>query len=362
MSCYIGFASRLYTDKGQVEKVSEVIDLHDIVIALTILSKISNETKLRRNLHLVVFELTDVDEDGCLSPDEVARMIEVIERVLNRENSDIKIRSKAMLDLLSKDRARRKYNWAMKSVGNLEAKCEKEEGLITFQEFSDALARIPSLLNSFLPRYPSLKGVLQSSLAEKEYMVSNHYRDDFVMFRYEMHFLMTSNMNIEQKRVGRKTKTEASGYDRSEVLRNTGLGIATTNQPRTKPSKYTDLQRKDCPGIIKTIDKSVSESALPTQVWEFTNYTSKHYARKECRWSPIIEVEQLESRSSVRRRIVPKSKASLALEEIESELTRLNLKEKDKVDEVTPINTQYFVQKENERLRNIPRYTVEKWS
>mmetsp|Transcript_8202 Transcript_8202/g.16157 ORF Transcript_8202/g.16157 Transcript_8202/m.16157 type:complete len:334 (-) Transcript_8202:1994-2995(-) len=331
-----------------------MIDLHDIVIVLTILAKLSDETKLR-----LVFELTDVDEDGCLSPDEIGRMFEVIERVLNRENSDIKIKSKVLLDQISKDRARRKYDWAMKTVGNLEDKCKKEEGLVTFQEFSDALSKVPNLLNSFLPRYTNLKDVLASPQAEKEYFVSNLYRDDFVMFRYEMHSLMTSNMNIEQKRL-RKNKAEFSSNDRSDVLKAAGIGIASTSHIRSKIIKGSELQRKEVPGIIKTSDISHLETGLPSQVWEFNNLPNKTYVRKEGRRTNSIELD-LKSRREARRLMVPKSKAFAAIEEIETEMKGQGFKN-DKVDEVSLVDTGSIVRRETDRLKGIPRYPVEKWS
>jgi len=46
----------------------------------------------------MVFDLTDVDEDGCLSPDEIAKMIEVIEKIFVKENTDIMLKSRILME------------------------------------------------------------------------------------------------------------------------------------------------------------------------------------------------------------------------------------------------------------------------
>lgn len=285
-------------------------------------------------------------------------MIEVIERVLNRENSDIKIKSKVLLDQLSQDRARRIYKWTMKTVDNLEAKCEREEGLITFQEFYDTLQAKPSLKQGFLPRHTDLKRTLLNTAAEREYTVSSQYRDDFVMFRYEMHSLMTDNMRL---RLPNRKRGEYSETNKSEVFRSAGAGITGTSQIRSKAQKPLDLQRKEVPGIVKVADKGLVESGLPSQVWEFNSGPKKTYVRKANRiLTNGVEVE-LKSRTEARRLMVPKSLAQQALEEIDYEMARAGSKKTDKAEEVTLVDTGLIVQKENDRLKSIPRYVIEKW-
>lgn len=48
--------------------------------ALIMLSKFDQDTKLK-----LLFKINDVDEDGCLSESEIARMLQNIERVFNLE-------------------------------------------------------------------------------------------------------------------------------------------------------------------------------------------------------------------------------------------------------------------------------------
>ena len=45
-----GFATRYYRNKGQEELISERIDLHDIILALTLLSRIEEDQKLFREV------------------------------------------------------------------------------------------------------------------------------------------------------------------------------------------------------------------------------------------------------------------------------------------------------------------------
>ena len=58
------------------------IDIYDLLVSMTICSRLSYDDKLQRKskLTLVVLNIIDVDEDRCLSIAEVFKMIFIIEK------------------------------------------------------------------------------------------------------------------------------------------------------------------------------------------------------------------------------------------------------------------------------------------
>ena len=269
-----------YSDRGQTEILDDKIDLHDIIIALTLLSRASYEEKLR-----LVFKLTDVDEDGCLSPEEIYKMIEVIERIFISETTNISIGSKVLLEQLSRERAMRRYEWAMRSVGNLESKCMKEDGLITFDEFNEVLLKMPQLRSQLLPKYINMKAVLKNIIQEPVYEISEGMRDEFLMFRYEMQALLSQNLQQPK----RETREELD-----------------MGKSKMKPPEYS---HKESPGLVKTKDNS--ESVLPPGVWEYNSSSSKVYVRDSSARDKL-SVKQ-EERSKAAERIIPERPVEKAL-------------------------------------------------
>jgi hypothetical protein len=301
----------------------------------------------------VVFELTDVDEDGCLSPDEIAKMIEVIERIFAKENGDIELRSRVLMESLSKEKAKRRYDWAMRSVGNLEAKCMREEGLVTYKEFYETICMMPNLKKQFLPRYLDLKTILTNATPEPEIYISDLNRDDFVMFRYEMHALLSKGLQPKSKGGMPVKKIDPSHLDRSETLKNVGNSILAGPTPNRSKMKQVNTSHKECPGLIKVKSYSLGprESKLPNGVWEYNSNVTQGYVRKNVR-SEEIEVE-IKEKSEMIQKIVPKREAEIAMEELEQLFQGEEYKYLSKQDEAFELDTGEMVAKNLKKRRTI---------
>ena len=211
---------RVYQEKGQVELKSLKIELHDIMLALTLLSRIPHDKKVE-----LIFDLTDVDEDGCLSPEEIYKMIEVIERIFAKENTEMKIQSRILLEELSRGKAFRRFDWVMRSIGMLKSRSKNDEGLITFDEFKNVLNRVPNLNAQFLPKYTDIKSVLKNENTEPEIKVEDNLLEDFLVFRYELQALFANSLKSSRKK---------------------------KLPPLQKTTKSVKKQviRKECPGLI----------------------------------------------------------------------------------------------------------------
>lgn len=83
---------------------SSYIDIQDLVVSLTILSRMDNDQKLK-----LIFNLTDVDKDECLSIEDIHDMIRRIESNFAVEMSYIPVDSSELAKELALLKAERKY-------------------------------------------------------------------------------------------------------------------------------------------------------------------------------------------------------------------------------------------------------------
>lgn len=85
-----------------------------------------------------------------------------------------------------------------------------------------------------------------------------------------------------------------------------------------------------------------------------------YVVRPTVRLTSRAEVE-LKSRTEAMRLMGPKSLAQHALEEIDFEMARAGSKMTDKAKEVKLVDARRIVHKENDCLKSMPRYVIEKW-
>lgn len=294
----LGFGIRKYKDKGQVEYMGDEIELHDIMLALTLLSRIPSEKKIE-----LIFDLTDVDEDGCLSPEEIYKMIEVIERVFAKENIDMKIQSRALLEELSRGKALRRYDWIMRSVGMLKSRSKNDEGLITFDEFQNVLNKVPNLKSEFLPRYCDIKSVLKNENTELEIKVEEDMLEDFLVFRYELRALFSNTLKSNRKK---------------------------KLPPIQKLSKTDQNQscRKECPGLING-GKNSKKFNISEDYWEFCSTSNTMMVRKVDQEKKTTSNHVVDKEKAIDY-IIPQRPVQKALQEIKKEHeNNLNYKNDD---------------------------------
>ncbi|CAD8203449.1 unnamed protein product [Paramecium octaurelia] len=142
------------------------IEIQDLVLSLGVLARMELEKKLE-----LIFDLSDVDEDGCLSIDDIQQMIKRIEKNFTRETSLITSDSQALQNELAFKRAMRKFSWAtIKMDKQIEIKND-ELGLIEGKKFLDSLKQNKMLFETFLPGQLLLYDVLMTDQGEKEFQI-----------------------------------------------------------------------------------------------------------------------------------------------------------------------------------------------
>jgi hypothetical protein len=258
-----GFGLRKYGEQGQTDEEGEKIELHDIMLALTLLSRIPNDKKLE-----LIFKLTDVDEDDCLSPQEINKMIQVIERIFAKENSDMVISSRVLLEEHSRSKANRKFELFMKIFTNSKTRSENEEVLITLDEFKKTLDEAEALKKDFLPRFIDLKSVLRYRNTEPVINLCEEHLDEFLTFRWGIRLISSGEYENSKEKEKKKDK-EKEKEKFPQIKKTTKVG---------KPSYY---KKKFCPGLINN-GKS-SNVAIKDDCWELSTgniYTSEAQEKK----------------------------------------------------------------------------------
>ncbi|KRX07389.1 hypothetical protein PPERSA_07004 [Pseudocohnilembus persalinus] len=149
---------RFKSDEKEGEPREE-IDIQDLMIAFTILSRMKDDQKLKE-----IFKLTDIDGDDCLSIEDIRQMIRRIERVFSKEMVHIENDSSILLNEMALIQAERKFNQTVYDMGK-EQSNEKvdqdEDKFISWAEFKESLDNKKHLKAKFLPNNFQLANILE---------------------------------------------------------------------------------------------------------------------------------------------------------------------------------------------------------
>ena len=232
------------------------------MLALTLLSRIPNDKKLE-----LIFKLTDVDEDDCLSPQEISKMIQVIERIFAKENADMLISSRVLLEEHSRNKAERKFELFMKMFTYSKTRTENEEVLITLDEFKKTLDEAEALKKDFLPRYIDLKSVLKYRNSEPVLNICEEHLDEFLTFRWGMR--LVSSGEYQQAREKEKKKEKDKEKEKTTQVKKQGkIGKA-------------HHEKKMCPGLVNS--GKTSNPVIKDDCWELNSgniYTAEAQDKK----------------------------------------------------------------------------------
>ena len=118
----------------------------------------------------MIFRLTDVADDGCLSKKEILKMIIRIERNFAKECCPIEINSSIILQEMANKKAQRKFHILHSLMQKLDfdktnsenKQQEADEDIITCEEFLRALKKRNEFYKSFLPDNQQMMKVLVS--------------------------------------------------------------------------------------------------------------------------------------------------------------------------------------------------------
>jgi len=257
---------------NQSESEKGEIDLHDLVVSLAILSPLTYDDKLE-----LVFDLTDIDEDGCLSPDDICKMMLAIERNFAKECSFIDPENASSLYNVATKKALRRFNYIFLYEGQEEAetsnggKGRKDKLLGHFKDFMEKLMNKQNLYNTLLPKNYSLRRVLKNEVKEVKFKITKNEEDHFKKFRAELHTSLWKKPEPESKYKNPNPKKEEGKFPNREPGEIESYGYKTIeDEPKNTENEKENLKNKD-PIIQQTINvtehrkklKDMREKELP---------------------------------------------------------------------------------------------------
>ena len=151
-----------------------LIETYIIVCFLTIFIKCRIIDKIK-----LLFELTDIDDDGFLNKTEIKLMISKINFMFSEEYYLINTNSSILAQSLMNIKVKEKINKIMYDPGNLNVYLEKEK-YISFDVFYNSLIKINNYKYEIIPCFINMKQCLYNKRSEKILEVKNKYKKEFV--------------------------------------------------------------------------------------------------------------------------------------------------------------------------------------
>ena len=152
------YVNELNTDDKEV-------DVYEIAIVFTVFIKCSFREKME-----VLFNITDVDNDGYINKKEITKLIHSVNYIFADEQSPIQINSSLISQSLSTIKAKDTLNKILEEPGRLNEIFTKEK-YILFEELMDSIIKIPNYKFIIIPKI-NIEDSLNIKKKEMEITVS----------------------------------------------------------------------------------------------------------------------------------------------------------------------------------------------
>lgn len=234
------------------------LSTYELISALTMFLKTDFKTKLK-----LLFDLTDPDEDGYLTENEIKKLIIMINIIFADQLSPIKTFSTIINQSLVNIHNEQILNDLFYKYGNLQEIFDREKA-ISFNDFYKAIIKIPSYKFKILPCYYTMKDCLKEVKNVKEIYVRNDNRNEFISITNEiMSTVRHENINDSS------TKKRSSSM--KCLLHNTQR---TLNQKNKRNTLYSARTRNNSI-LFGTFRKTINSSNDCNQNKTFTNFNNR---------------------------------------------------------------------------------------
>ena len=173
-------------------KKENYINSYNLVCALSIFLISCFENKIK-----LLFNLSDVDEDGYLNKKEIELMIVTINQLFGEEVSTINTNSSILSQSLTNIKVNNILYELLYGEGNLYNKIVEEKNYITFDKFYECIKNIKNYKYKIIPCYVNFKDCLYSHRKEKMINVREKYKRDFIDISSALVLEMNKNINSE---------------------------------------------------------------------------------------------------------------------------------------------------------------------
>ena len=151
----------------------EEIDIYEICCALACFVKCYFCEKLR-----LLYDLTDIDDDGFISENEVKKLIYTVNLLFYEEANPSCTGSTILSNSLASIKSKKSFNMIMKHPGNL-SNIIQEEKYINFNQFLSAVEKVYQYKFNLMPLFISLKKSLTTKRGEKELDIRYELYDEY---------------------------------------------------------------------------------------------------------------------------------------------------------------------------------------
>ena len=140
------FINRIFTE--------EEIDIYEICCALACFVKCYFTEKLK-----LLYDLTDIDDDGFISENEVKKLIYTVNLLFYEESNPSCTDSTILSNSLASIKSKKSFNMIMKHPGNL-SNIIQEEKYVNFNQFLSSVEKVYQYKFDLMPLFISLKKAL----------------------------------------------------------------------------------------------------------------------------------------------------------------------------------------------------------
>ena len=151
----------------------EEIDIYEICCALACFVKCYFSEKLK-----LLYDLTDIDDDGFISENEVKKLIYTVNLLFYEEAYPSCTGSTILAQSLASIRSKKSFNMIMKHPGNL-SDIIQEEKYINFNQFLSSVEKVYQYKFDLMPLFISLKKALSTVRGEKELEIKYERFDEY---------------------------------------------------------------------------------------------------------------------------------------------------------------------------------------
>ena len=151
----------------------DTINIYDLMYGLAIYMKCEYKEKIK-----VLFKLTDNDDDGLISKQELIKLISIVNYIFSEEESPIHTGSSILCQSITTLKIKEAINLLFNEPGNLKNYFENEF-FIDFPTFYSSLIKIKGYKFKILPCFINMKISLNTHKNEKIINLKRKNKDDF---------------------------------------------------------------------------------------------------------------------------------------------------------------------------------------
>ena len=186
-----------HKEKAFMTKIisEEEISAYEICCSLAIFIKCEFKEKVK-----LLFDLTDIDEDGFLNEEEIIRLITTLNYLFCHEEKPIAVGSTIINQSLANIKIKESLDMLMYVPGELK-KVLNSEIYIDFETFYERLTKIPFYKFKVIPCFVNFRTCLNVDKQEQNIVVMKKIREDFVKVSNELltSIKLTPNENQDLK-------------------------------------------------------------------------------------------------------------------------------------------------------------------